>query len=917
MSESGSRVPPRLAAWLIARVLPTHAREVVLGDLHERWLIRSAREGAWTANRWYWRQAGAFLLRVPAARAGGLLGSRRGVATGWPDAAAVPAARTVARSGITSGFFADVRLAGRALRRRPGLTLTATFVLALAVGANTTVFTVVDAVLLQRLPYPEPDRLVMLWDAYSPESRLGERMPITLAHYHAWTERTELFSAVGAWESTTPALVAGEWPERIDAALVTSNLLPLLGARPIHGRLLRPEDELPGAEPVLVLSYGLWASRFGADPGVVGRTIGVNGIETRVVGVLAEEFWFYDPYSATRSLEARNAEAARLWQPLPAEGVFGGETDYPRYRVIARVRDGLSMEAVARAASLVRTRLPPTSAGEMADVRVVPLTEQVLAEARPRLLALFGAVALVLLIACVNLVSLLLVHLESRRSELAVRAALGAGRARLMRQLVVESTMLALGGGLAGLLVSVIATSWLLDMVPRGLPLAHRVRLDATVAVFGVGLGALTGIAIGLVSTLKLDPGRLAGAISATPRTMAGTRTSRRLHGTLVAVEVALSLVLLIAATLLLRSLVSLHATETGFDAARVLTFEAELAPAADGPRDIDFFAQLESRVSNLPGVVAAGATSALPFSRWAQSARVEASGSAAPAGEAPFVDHRLVSPGYFRAIGLPVLAGRAFGSSDREGSTPVAIVNEAFVDRWLEGDAGAIGRTVTVTRGQERSEHTIVGVVANVKHAQLFETERPILYAPVRQTPLPFQRFAVRAASGDPLRLVEPIRRIAADIDPVQPLQSFITFEALVAQSIEQETFHTQVVATFAATAVLLTLIGIYGVVSYATRQRDREVAIRMALGAGAGRVHGLVLRQGIVPVAFGLMIGCLGGIASTRLLRGLLHGVPENDAVSYALAIVGFAAVAIVACLVPAHRASRLDPMRVMREQ
>jgi putative ABC transport system permease protein len=908
--------PPRFAAWLVARVVPGPARAIVLGDLEERFAVRAERDGVAAAKRWYWRQAGGFVLRVPLTRTGHGSRARARTSALLPAPAFVaarPGTRRSSRAGIAGGLLADVRLAVRTLRRRPGLAVTATAVLALAVGANTTVFTVVDAILLQRLPYPDAERLVMLWDASGAAARTGERMPITYAHYRTWTEQEALFSAVGAWESSTPALAEGEWPERIDGAVVTASLLPMLGARPALGRLLLPADEAPGAPPVVLLSHDLWSSRFGADASIVGRTIRLNGIATQVVGVLGEDFWFYDPYSAVRSLTGRNAQAARLWQPLPAGGLFEGDENYPRYRVIARVRAGVSIESAAQAAAAVRRRLPPTSSDDGAELRLVPLTEQVVAEARPRLLGLFAAVSLVLLIACVNLVSLLLVHLEARRAEFAVRVALGAGRARLMRQLIVESALLALCGGLLGLVVSVGATALLLELVPRGLPLAQRAALDGRVAAFGIGLSVLAGVAIGLSAALRVDPTRLAGALSAAPRTVAGTRRTRRLHGTLVSAEVALSVVLLIAATLLLRGLVALHAADTGFDPEGVLTFEAVLSTPPGAAPSYEYFAALEGRLAALPGVAAVGATTALPFSRWVRTAGIAVDGVGVDEPRAR-ADFRSVSPGYFRAIGLPVLAGRGFEAADRGGTPPVAVVNEAFVARWLSGGAGAIGRTVAITLG-ETTVHTVVGVVANVKHHDLLEAARPILYVPVRQSPVVVQRFAVRVSSADPLSLVDPIRRVAAELDPTQPLQNFISFEALIAQSIEDETFYAQIVGAFAATAVLLTLVGIYGVVSYATRQRDREVAIRVALGAGAGSVRRLVLGQGLVPVAIGLAFGVAGGLASSRLLAGLLHGIPAHDATSYGVATLVFGTVAAAACFVPARRAARLDPMRVMR--
>jgi predicted permease len=891
--------PPRVAQWLVSFVLPRAGRDVVLGDLLERFRDRAAQRGVGAARRWYWRQAVSFVARVPASRAAAGL---NGVMAGDTVAA---------RFGpVATGIGSELRFAFRSLRRRRGLSMAAVAVLALAIGASTTVFSVVKAILIERIPFQDPDRLVMIWDRY-PEHP-DRDAPIRLDHYREWMGRTDLFTSVGAYETTSPSLEYGEWPERVEGAFVTSNLLPLLGARPALGRLLAPEDEAEGAAPVIVLSHGLWQSRFGGDPSIVGRQIRLGGVDTRVVGVMSEAFWFYDPYMVSRSLTGWSGEAARLWLPLRA-GAFGGETDYPRYRVIARLRDGVSLPTAADAAAAARSRMTGEDAQEQMTVELLPLSEQIRADSRPRLLGLFGAVALVLLIACVNLVNLLLVHVESRRSEFAVRAALGAGRGRLALQPVLESVLLAAGGGVVGLALARLGTGWLVGLVPRGLPLAHRIGIDVAVAAFGIGLALLAGLAVGVMAALRIDLRRIGAVMLSGSRTVSGSRSSRRIHGALVAAEVSLSLVLFISATLLLRSLASLHGADTGFEADGVLTFHSTLAVSQDRPANTEFFPRLEAAVREMPGVEAVGSTSALPFSLWGQLGRIEIDGTPVDGS----IERRVVSPGYFDAIRLPLRSGRVFSESDRGGAPPVVVVNEAAVDRWLGGDSDPIGRTITVIVRDERTVHTVVGVVANVKHERLDEADRPILYSAHRQWTLIFQRFAVRVAAGDPMRLVEPVRRAAAAIDPAQPLQDFISFDALVARSFEEESFYTKILGAFAAAAILLTLVGIYGVVAYITRQRDREVGIRMALGAGAGSVRRLVLGQGLIPVAIGLGLGWLGGLATAGLLRGLLHGIAERDPRTFALAAIMFAIAAAAACLIPANRAARVEPATVLRSE
>lgn len=888
--------PPRWAVWIVARLVAADARDAVLGDLEERYARRASRSGASAAKRWYRRQALAFVLRVPFARAVNALRARRSRTT---------------HAGAIDGVATDIRLAIRTLRRRPALAVVASCIVGLAIGANTTVLSVIDGVLLRGLPFPSADRLVMLWDRYPADSPMGDGpAPITLRHVREWM-RSGVFETVGAFESTSMAVIEGDFPERIDGAYVTASLLPMLGARAHIGRLFLPGDERAGAEPVVLLGHDLWSSRFGADPAIVGRAIDVDGEVTRVIGVLADGFWFYDPYAAERSVSGRNAQAARIWKPLRAEITFGSELDYPRYRVIARVREGVSIEAASAAASTLRAALGPTESGDSATVAVVPLEEQVTAQVRPRLAALFAAVLLVLVIACVNLVSLLLVNLDARRSEFAVRAALGAARTRLARQLIIESSLLALCGGLIGIVISLPATQWLLTFVPRGLPLAHRVQLNLGVVSAGIGLALACGILIGAVTAWRLEADRPGGSFVTGQRTMTGGRSSRRLHGGLVTSEVALSLVLLIAATLLLRSFAGLRGADTGFSADGVLTFHA-FPGSGDHAGQLAFFDRLEESMQELPGVLDAGSATAVPFSRWFMQSRIDVPGTAPGAG--PFIAHRTVSPGFFDALGITLRTGRFFGAADRAGAPAVAVVNQAFVDQVLGGDADVVGRTVTVHR-RGATVHAIVGVVANVKEYELFESARPMLYTPIAQEPVPLRWFVVRTAPGAEHGLIESIRRLAAEIDPQQPLQGFMAFESLVAQSMEEETFYTQLVTAFAATALLLTLVGIYGVVSYTTRQRDREVGIRMALGARARSVQSLVLSQGLLPVGIGLGLGCLGALASTGLLRGLIHGIPERDAMSYATAVVVFALVAAAACFFPARRAARLDPVRVLR--
>jgi predicted permease len=870
--------PPRIAEWLAGRLLPVESRDATLGDLHERYVDRVRRSGTNAARWWYVRQTLGFVALMPAARI---------------------------------GWGADLRDAARGVVRQPALSASVVAVLALAIGAATAVFSVVDGVLLRPLPFAAPDDLVMLWDEY-PKQDGGEPMPVTRRHYEAWRDRSDLLASAGAFESMPAVVDAGRWPDRIDAALVSASLLTTLGVQPALGRLFAAEDDVAGAPPVVILSDEFWRARFGGDPSVIGREMRIDGVDTRIVGVMPRDFWFYDPYAVTRSYRSASASAARLWRPLA--GRFPDESEYPRYRVIARLQSGVTAEVAAAGLAATERALPASIASADGRVRVMPLDRQIAAPVRSRLIALSLAVALVLIVGGVNLVSLMVSRLEARRSELAVRAALGAGRGRIARLLMLQGALLALAGGAAGLAVTWLALPQLLGLVPRGLPLAHRVGIGPVVVLFAVGVSLAVGLLVSGFAVARLGPSRLSAAIASRSRLSAGSATGRRFAGALVAVEVALSVTLVIGAVLLLRGFVDVAGRDAGFEPRQTLAFQSLLVMSPAGePPNFGFFDRLEARLKDVPGVAAAGSATILPFSRWARTTQVRVADGGEP-GDTVTMDERLVSPGYFEALDMRLLAGRAITSADTGASTSVVVANEAAMRRLSAAATGSpatrlvVGRTRTV-------EREIVGVVRNVKEDKLSAQDRPILYIPLAQSgvPMPMRQFVLRTEPG---RTIDPesIRQIAAEIDARQPLQEFIGVDALVGQTLEEERFYAVVSAVFAGLATVVALAGLYGVVSFGVRQRDREMGVRMALGADRAMVYRLVLRDGMRPVLIGLAIGGAAAALASRALGSLLHDIAPVDPASYAIAMVAFAAVSALACLVPARRAASIDPVRTL---
>jgi putative ABC transport system permease protein len=801
------------------------------------------------------------------------------------------------------GFPRDLGGAFRSLASRPGFTAAAVLTLALGIGANTAIFSVVDAVLLRPLPFPEPDRLV---DVLAVRPGGSDRAAISPADFLAWRAQGWVFQEIGAYiPFGTLDWTGGEEPVRLSRHLVSEGLLAALGVRPSQGRLFAADEYRPGAPRVALLSHKLWRGRFGGDPGVIGRSLTLGGEVHEVVGVLPREF------------RIRGGEPDLLL-PLAFGPEAAADREAASLGAIGRLRPGVSVEQARREMDALGARLAlqlPES--ERAYPSLVPLREVVAGPARAALLVLSGAVAFVLLIACANVSGLQLVRAVSREPEIALRAALGADRRRLARQLLAESTALALLGGLGGVALAGLALAVLPDARGLYLPTGVDLGLDLRVLGFTLGLTLLAGIVSGLAPALRCSRTDL--------RTMmvqgggAGSQDGgrSRLQDAFVVAEIALALVLLAGAGLMLRSFARLLSENPGFEAQRVLTLEIEL-PAARYPEAANaaaFYAELLDRLGRLPGVEAAGAAKELPpDTPW--SFRPALAGREEPEDEA--AGWQLVTPGYFAAMGTPLLRGQDFTSRDREGGRPVTVVNETAARRFFPS-ADALGRRVRFNGAW----FDVIGVVRDQRIPGGEPGGAPVFYFAHAQLPVPADygralALAVRT-EGDPLALAAAVRRTLGSLDPDLPAAELQPLERRLAGGLffARSHFNTVLLVLFAGLALLLAMIGISGVLSYRVSRRTREMGVRMAFGARRIDLLRLVMAHGLALTLLGLLLGLAGAVSLTRFLSSLLYGLGTLDPLTLGAVVLLLAAAASLACYLPARRASRLEPLAALRAE
>ncbi|HVT58810.1 MAG TPA: ABC transporter permease [Thermoanaerobaculia bacterium] len=779
--------------------------------------------------------------------------------------------------------------------------------LALGIGANTAIFSVVSGVLLQPLPVPQPERLVSV---IASAPRLGfPRFNCSAPDFKDWREQNQIFAGLAAmqWRRFTLAS-GGAPPQSLLGARVSGDFFGTFEVRPVVGRLLGPADDRPGGERLAVLSYDLWRQRFGADPGVVNRRVAIDGHLHTVIGVAPRELDFL--------------RSAQLWLPLALDYAKEGRGSRG-LRVVGRLRPGVSLERAQADMSAVAGRLarqyPETNTAW--GVLLMRLHDQLVEGIRPALTLLQWAVWLVMLIACANVANLLLARMAAREREIAVRAALGAGRARLIRQVVAETVILFAAGGGLGLLLAFWGTRALIALEPEAIPRAARLGIDARVLVYTLFVAVATGAVFGLVPALSAVGRRLFGALKEGGRAVAGGGRGRRVRDLLVLAEVALALILLVCAGLLLQSFARLRSVDPGFQPRGVLTAVLAVPEGKypDDPRQVALYRRLLARFRALPGVEHAAAVFPLPLGGSDLVFECALEGRPTPKkGEEQHVAMRMVSPDYFRALGIPLLRGRAFAEQDDLASPRVAIVNRAMAAKNWPGE-DPVGRRVTF--GDDPADPrakwwTVVGVVGDVRADKLALEPETEAYRSLLQSPYPSLTLVARTAVA-PLALAEPMRRAVQEVGGDLALDRVQTLEQVVSASLAQGRVKTFLLAIFAALALVLAAVGVYGLVSYSVTQRLHEIGVRIALGARRGAVLGLVLGQGMRLVAAGLAVGLACSWAAARLLAGQLYMVSVNDPWTYLAVPAVLAAVALVANWLPAQKATRVDPLTALRRQ
>ncbi len=812
-------------------------------------------------------------------------------------------------------LWQDVRYGARMLLKRPGFTLVAIALLALGIGATTAIFSVVNGVLLKPLNYPEPERLVAL-----SETSKGEReMAVAFPTYLDWRAQQTVFENLAARMPAGGVITSEGEPERVTGRFATASFFPTLGVVPHAGRFFTPEEDDPGAERVMVLSYGLWQSRYGGDPEVTGRSIQYNGESWLVVGVMPAELDFYGQNNLNNQffIPLGRLAAQEFMHDRNSHVVF----------VTARLRRGVSIEQARAEMGTIARRLgaqyPASNAGNGVALR--SLLDDHVGAAKPALLMLTVAVGLVLLIACANVANLLLARGAARRKEIALRMALGAGRWRIIRQLLTESLLLALAGGALGLLLA----AWIIDLLikfnPDGLPRLENITLNVTVLGFASFVSLLTGIVFGLAPALQISKVNFNHALKAGSAAFSGDAGGRRLRGALVVSEVALSLVLLVGAGLLIRSFWRLMQVEPGFDASNVLTLRLRLNDTKypEAAQSMAFLREAAQRIEALPGVRQVSLTTGFPFGRASENSYLlEGEPEPRQPSERTRAYSQSVSETYRQTLGITLLAGRDFNASDRTDAPAVVIVDDEFLRRHFPNRApdAALGKRLRYG-GDGEPWREIVGIVGHVRQHGLDEQGRPGIYRPWTQINPKYIADYVRAmdlvikTSDEPTGLVAAIKREVQSLDRDQPLGNVRTLESLMAQSFAPRRFSLLVLGVFALVALLLSAVGLYGVLSYIVTQRTREIGVRMALGAQTRDVLKLIISQGIRLALAGVGLGLLAAFALTRLMSSLLFGVSASDPLTF----VGIAAllmlVALLSCWLPARRATRLDPMVALK--
>lgn len=806
-------------------------------------------------------------------------------------------------------LWQDVKYGARMLVKSPGTTLIAIIALALGIGANTAIFSVVNALLLSALPFKDPDRIVMVWEQNFTRDR--QQNVISPANFLDWQDQSSSFEEMAVYYDFNTNLTGDRDPEEVTAQRATPSFFSILGVEPIKGRLFTAEDAQIQGERFMVISYGLWQRRFGGDPDVIGKKVSINQIPGTVIGVLPADFkWFIKKGSLT-------GKPPEFWEPLN----LTADLRVRRGRfasAIARVKPGVTVEEAQAEMSTIGSSLEQqykdfnTGWG----VQLVPLREQYVGDIRTALFVLLGAVGLVLLIACANVANLQLARATTRQKEIAIRTALGAGRLRVIRQLLTESILLSAIGGICGLLIALWGVDLLITLSPDNLPGLAQVSVNRPVLGFTLVVSFLTGIIFGMAPALeagKLNPNE---SLKEMGRGTTASTRSRHLRKVFVVAQVALTLVLLVSAGLLIKSFLKLQAVSPGFDVNNILTMRVTLPGAKyrEPAQRVAFFRQAVERFETLPGVESVGAISFLPFSGPGAATSFTIVGIPAPApGDEPVTDVRVTDRNFFTTMNIPIIRGRTFTDQEATQERGVVVISEELARRYFPGE-DPIGKKIIVEMKDTNAPTEIIGVVGDIKHQKLEDEVRSMVYWPHPELPYTSLTLVART-KGDPVGLAAAMQGEIRSIDKDQPVADVRTMEQWLVKTIAQARFNTILLGVFAAVALVLAAVGIYGVMAYTVTQQTHEIGIRMAFGAQPAHVLRMVVLQGGILVFIGVAVGLAVSFAATQLLSSLLFGVSPFDPVMFVSIPLVLLLVAMLACVIPALRAVRVDPMVALR--
>lgn len=807
-----------------------------------------------------------------------------------------------------NSFWQDVRFGFRMLFKNPVVTVVAIIALTLGIGANTAIFSVVYAAMFRPLPYTEAERIALVWER-RPDN---DQNSINLANFFDWKAQNNVFSDMAAFVDLDQSLTGDGAPEEVTSQLVTPNFFSVLMAKPMLGRTFLPDDGQDGQPTNVVISHGLWKRRFGADTNVIGKQVMLDNLPAIVTGVMPPDFgWFIRKQSNTN-------RAADIWTPWQVDPELRTRRRGRFAKAVARLKPGVTYEQAQNDMTVIGARLEQEHPqfNTRWNVNVVPLRNQLTGNIRKPLFILLGAVALVLLIACANVANLLLARATARKKEIALRAGLGAGRWRIVRQLLTESLLLSLIGGTCGLLVAWWGTQGLAALSPPELAELTNVSVSWTVLIFTILVTLLTGVVFGLVPALEATRYDLNESLKEGGRSVSGSARSKHFRSAFVVTQVALALVLLIGAGLLLRSLNRLQAVAPGFNPRNVLSMRVTLPDQKydTDAKKIAFFNRAIQEIRSLPGVEAAGGIDTLPFGGQHSGTRIQIEGEAPrPAGQSKTTGVNVTDVNYFNAMQIPLKQGRFFSEVEGAEMRHVVIVNEAFVRKNLEGQ-NPLGKRVTINMKTENVPTEIIGVVGDHKHMGLDEEIEPMSYWPYPELTLSRLTLVIRT-QGEASSLAPAARNVISNIDPDQPVGTVATMEELMSNSLARSRFNTTLLMVFAGVALVMAAVGIYGVMSYSVVQRTHEIGVRVALGAQRADVVKLVVSHGVVLGLIGVGVGLAASFGLTRLLTSMLFEVPATDAITFLAVALGLFTTTLLASLIPARRAMRVDPLTALR--